>query len=158
MNFGTGANGSVLDIMIRPDFKVLVAGGFTLFNGEERDYFAQLHGGIIDGSGLLEFTSPLFEVGETGTNAVVKVVRKGGLAGTVSVNFEPRLSSKPNPAVPGLDYEHTTLKLEFPEGEVLQIAEVPIINDTDVEPIEVVDLCFPVLKRGHKGCRLRLVC
>ncbi|MDP7281497.1 MAG: Calx-beta domain-containing protein, partial [Candidatus Poribacteria bacterium] len=151
VNFGTGANGSVLDIMIRPDFKVLIAGGFTLFNGEERDHFAQLHGGIIDGSGLLEFTSPLFEVGETGTNAVVKVVRKGGLAGTVLVNFETRLSSKPSPAVPGLDYEHTTLKLEFPEGEVLQIAEVPIINDTDVEPVEVVDLLLSDFEEGTQG-------
>jgi uncharacterized delta-60 repeat protein len=151
VNFGTGANGSVLDIMIRPDFKVLIAGGFTIFNGEERDHFAQLHGGIIGGSGLLEFTSALFEVGETGTNAVVKVIRKGGLAGTVLVSFETRFSSKPSPAVPGLDYEHTTLKLEFPEGEVLQIAEVPIINDTDAEPIEVVDLLLSDFEEGTQG-------
>ena len=140
VNFGTGANGSVLDIGIRPNFKILIAGGFTIFDGQERDHFAQLHGGIMNGSGQLEFTSPVYEVGETGTNAVLRVVRKGGLAGAVSVNFETRLSSKPSPAVPGLDYEHTTVRLEFPEGEVLQTARVPIIDDTDVEPVEVVDL------------------
>jgi uncharacterized delta-60 repeat protein len=140
VNFGTGANGSVLDIEIRPNFKVLIAGGFTIFNGEKRDHFAQLHGGIMNGSGRLEFLSPVYEVGETGTNAVVSLVRQGGLAGAVSVNFETRLSSNPSPAVPGLDYEHTSLKIEFPEGEVLQAVEVPIIDDTDVEPVEVVDL------------------
>ena len=151
VNFGTGANGSVLDIEIRPNFKVLIAGGFTTFDGEKRSHFAQLHGGIMDGSGRMEFTGPVFEVGETGTNAVVRVVRKGGLAGAVAVKFETRLSNKENPAVPGLDYEHTIVNLEFPEGEVLQTVQVPIIDDDDVEPIEVVDLLLSEFTEGTQG-------
>ena len=151
VNFGMGANGSVLAIEIRPNFKVLIAGGFTEFDGEKRSHFAQLHGGIMDGSGRMEFTSPVFEVGETGTNAVVRVVRKGGLADAVQVTFETRLSNKPNPAVPGLDYEHTTVNLEFPEGEVLQTVQVPIIDDDDVEPTEVVDLLLSNFTEGTQG-------
>ena len=105
----------------------------------------------MDGSGRMEFTSPVFEVGETGTNAVVRVVRKGGLADAVQVTFETRLSNKPNPAVPGLDYEHTTVNLEFPEGEVLQTVQVPIIDDDDVEPTEVVDLLLSNFTEGTQG-------
>jgi hypothetical protein len=38
----------------------------------------------------------------------------------VVVTIELILSNKQNPAVPGSDYEQTTVNLEFPEGEVLQ--------------------------------------
>ena len=116
INFGTGANGSVLDISIKPNFKILIGGGFTIFDGEEVDYFAQLHGGILNDSGRLEFTSSIYEVGETGTNAVVRIVRKGGLLGEVSVDIDTRLSTKPNPAVPGLDYKHISFNYLFSEG------------------------------------------
>ncbi|MDP7281434.1 MAG: Calx-beta domain-containing protein, partial [Candidatus Poribacteria bacterium] len=97
INFGTGANGSVLDIAILPDYKILVGGGFTLFDGLEREYFVQLHGGIIEGSGTLEFAEPFYRVSEVGTNATVHVVRRGGLSGMVNVNIATLLSAGDSP-------------------------------------------------------------
>ena len=119
INFGTGANGSVLDIAVLPNYKILIGGGFTLFDGLEREYFTQLHGGIIEGQGTLEFAEPFYSVSETGTNATLRVVRRGGLSGAVQVRINTLLSAGDSPAVPGLDFESIDQLLAFPEGEVL---------------------------------------
>ena len=132
INFGTGANGSVLDIAVLPNYKILIGGGFTLFDGLEREYFTQLHGGIIEGEGTLEFAEPFYSVGETGTNATIRVVRRGGLSGAVQVRINTLLSAGDTPAVPGLDFESIDQLLAFPEGEVLQKVQIDIIDDPDV--------------------------
>ena len=97
INFGTGANGSVLDIAILPDYKILVGGGFTLFDGLEREYFVQLHGGIIEGSGTLEFAA---------TNSKAP-----------SINAEPESIFAIKLSCPGLSTKLITLdnSLSFPQ-------------------------------------------
>ncbi len=155
INFGTGANGSVLDIAVRPDYKILIGGGFTLFDGLEREYFAQLHGGIIEGRGTLEFAEPFYSISETGTNATVRVVRRGGLSGEVKVRINTLLSAGDTPAVPGLDYESIDQVLAFPEGEVLQTVEIDIIDDSDVEPNETIDLQLSDFTDGTQGLQSR---
>ena len=157
INFGTGANGSVLDIAVRPDYKILIGGGFTLFDGLEREYFAQLHGGIIEGRGTLEFAEPFYSISETGTNATVRVVRRGGLSGEVKVRINTLLSTGDSPAVPGLDYESIDQVLAFPEGEVLQQVQVDIIDDTDVEPNETVNLQLSDFADGTQGLQSRAI-
>ena len=157
INFGTGANGSVLDIAVRPDYKILIGGGFTLFDGLEREYFAQLHGGIIEGRGTLEFAEPFYSISETGTNATVRVVRRGGLSGEVKVRINTLLSAGDTPAVPGLDYESIDQVLAFPEGEVLQQVQVDIIDDSDVEPNETVDLQLSDFTDGTQGLQSRAI-
>ena len=89
------------------------------------------------GPGRLEFTEPFYKVVETGTNALIQIVREGGLNGEVSVKFETRLGSGENPAVPGLDYEHTSVTLNYPEGEVLQVVEVQNNDDTIVDLLKM---------------------
>ena len=42
-NPGTGVNGSVNSLVLQPDGKVLVGGGFTDINGVSRNYIARLH-------------------------------------------------------------------------------------------------------------------
>lgn len=54
---GTGANGIVYAVVVRPDGKILIGGGFTSFNGTAREYVAQLNpDGSLDGG----FTGPDF--------------------------------------------------------------------------------------------------
>ena len=55
INFGTGANGSVLSIALRPDYKMILGGGFTEFNSKPKQHIVQIHGGIIRTPGRLEF-------------------------------------------------------------------------------------------------------
>ena len=47
INFGSGPNGSVLAIYPKADSKILIGGGFTKYNGIDREHFVQIHGGII---------------------------------------------------------------------------------------------------------------
>ena len=151
VNYGFGANGSVLTIDVKSNGKTLIGGGFTSFNEINRPYFAQIHGGVINGSGRIEFKVPTYKVGETGTNALIQIVRRGGLKGEVSVQFETRLGIDENPAVPGLDYDHTLVNLLYPEGELLKIVEIPIIDDSIVEPVEFVDLILSNHTKGTEG-------
>ncbi|HJN89164.1 MAG TPA: Calx-beta domain-containing protein, partial [Verrucomicrobiota bacterium] len=155
INFGTGANGSVLDIAVLPNYKILIGGGFTLFDGLEREYFTQLHGGIIEGQGTLEFAEPFYSISETGTNATVRVVRRGGLSGGVQVRINTLLSAGDTPAVPGLDFESVDQVLDFPEGEVLQKVQINIIDDSDVEPNETVDMQLSDFTDGTQGLQSR---
>ncbi|MBK9075859.1 MAG: delta-60 repeat domain-containing protein [Flavobacteriales bacterium] len=50
-DIGTGANGTVLSMALRPDGKVIIAGSFTAFNGTNRNYIARLNtdGGLDAG-------------------------------------------------------------------------------------------------------------
>jgi len=55
-------------------------------------------------------------------------------------------------ATAGVDYTSTAGSLDFPEGEVLQTFFVPIIQDTEVEPVESVDLSLANPSAGtHLG-------
>ncbi len=50
-NAGTGANGIVHAVVVRPDGKILIGGEFTTFNGTAREYVAQLNeDGTVDSS------------------------------------------------------------------------------------------------------------
>jgi uncharacterized delta-60 repeat protein len=51
LNLGTGAQGGVMDIKIQSDDKILIAGGFSSYNGISRNRIARLNlDGTIDGS------------------------------------------------------------------------------------------------------------
>jgi uncharacterized delta-60 repeat protein len=50
-NFGTGTSGSVQSIVVQPDGKIIIAGGFTTFNGVSRNGIARLNtNGSLDAS------------------------------------------------------------------------------------------------------------
>jgi uncharacterized delta-60 repeat protein len=151
INFGSGPNGSVLAIYPKVDSKILIGGGFTKYNGIDREHFVQIHGGILDGSGTMQFLSPTFMVGESGTNAVVKIVRNGGLTGEINAQFNTLLSVSKNPAVPGLDFEMVNTGVDFKQGEIFNTIEIPIINDDEVELEEDVDLRISDFSQGSAG-------
>jgi uncharacterized repeat protein (TIGR01451 family)/uncharacterized delta-60 repeat protein len=137
INFGEGANGFVSALVAQPDGKIILSGGFTLFDGVPRNYLARIYGGSMAGSGKLEYSSPLFWANETETNAIIKVRRTGGTTGAVSVDYaiQPGGTAKAD-----ADFVSTTGTLRFPSGEIMQTFSIPIINDTVVELDETVNL------------------
>lgn len=136
INFGTGANSFIGAVVVQPDRKIVIGGGFTIFNEEPRNYLARLHGGALAGPGRIDFTAPAFTVDETGVNASITVRRTGGTTGDVSVEFE----TSDGTATAGADYLGVTNTLFFPQGETLVTVTISILNDNLVEPDETVTL------------------
>jgi uncharacterized delta-60 repeat protein len=134
INFGEGANNFISALALQPDRKIIIAGGFTAFDDQPRNYLARLHGGSLAGSGSLEFAAPTFTASENGTNGLVIVRRMGGTIGTVSVNYAVVGGTATN----GSDYTLADGTLTFPEGETRQTITVPLINDTTIENDETV--------------------
>lgn len=143
INFGSGANGSVAAITVQPDRKIILAGGFTEFNGEPHLRIVRIHGGSLRGSGAIEFARSIFIASESATNAIVTVRRIGGTEGTVTVD----IGSRPDPTVPAgsaarpfVDYIPQGGRLTFPEGEVQVTVQIPVLDDTEVEPDRIAEL------------------
>jgi uncharacterized delta-60 repeat protein/uncharacterized repeat protein (TIGR01451 family) len=124
-NIGIGANNYVNVVVIQPDQRILVGGGFTTFNGQLPQYFARLNGGFNLGPGSFGFAVANFEVNENGSNGVVTVVRSIGTAGEVSVAY----ATSPGSAVAGVDYSPVSGTLHFADGETVQTFTVPIIDN-----------------------------
>jgi uncharacterized delta-60 repeat protein/uncharacterized repeat protein (TIGR01451 family) len=134
INFGSGADGFIAALLIQPDRKIVLAGGFTTFDGQPKAYVARVHGGSIAGSGALEFASAQYVVDEFSPYAAVTVIRRGGLTNQVSV----WATTTDMTALNGSDYVGQTNYLVFPEGEVEQTFLVPILDDAEVEDPESV--------------------
>ena len=136
INFGAGANDFIAALLIQPDRKIVLAGGFTQMNGQAKQRIARVHGGAIAGSGALEFAAPQYYVDESSPYAVVTVLRRGGLFGQVAVDARTYDIT----AAAGVDYSNRVETLIFPEGEVEQTFLVPIYDDQEIEEPEYVYL------------------
>ena len=83
---------------------------------------------IIDNNlapGNLMFSATGFSVSETGTNAVITVVRTNGSIGQISVNF----AAGGGTATVGTDYTPVTGSLTFLDGETNKTFLVPVFHD-----------------------------
>jgi hypothetical protein len=87
-------------------------------------------------AGLLQFSSATYAVGEEGGNATITVVRSGGTAGTVTVDF----ATSDGSATQGSDYTSNSGTLTFGPGEASKQFSVPIAEDAAVEGDETVNL------------------
>ncbi len=126
INFGVGANDFVAALLLQPDRKIVLGGGFTEYDGEPREHVARIYGGSISGGGTLEFGQPEYLVSESSTNVVVAILRRGGIEGTASAT----ITTLDGTALAGRDYEFATGTINFPEGETRQTFTVPIIPNT----------------------------
>ena len=147
INFGEGANSFIAALLIQPDRKFVIGGGFTRVQGKVRNYLARLYGGSIAGPGSVEFSAPSYNVVENGVQVTIPVRRTGGTTGGVSVDY----STIDVTAISGEDYAPASGTLTFPEGEVLQSFTISIIDDFAVEPDEYVDL---LLENPSNGASL----
>ncbi len=82
--------------------------------------------------GILEFSTAKTSVTENGTNTKLTVTRKGGISGTVTVNYITVAGT----ATVGNDYTATEGTLTFADGIITQTITIPIVDDTLVEDNE----------------------
>ena len=87
-----------------------------------------------DAGGLISLSATNYLVAETGTNAVITLLRTGGLASGVTVDFTVSNVT----ATAGFDYTNVTQTVTFNAGETNKKVLIPIINDTLVESNETV--------------------
>ncbi|HUS37390.1 MAG TPA: Calx-beta domain-containing protein [Verrucomicrobiae bacterium] len=143
INFGSGANGSVAALVLQPDRRIILAGGFTEYDGQPRLRLARIHGGSISGSGRFEFARANYTVSENSTNVTITVRRVAGTSGTVRMNYttaaDPSVPADAT-ATPGSDYQTVSGTLEFSEGETQASFKVPILNDVLVENEEIFNV------------------
>ncbi len=136
INFGTGANGFVAALVIQPDRRIVLGGGFTEYNGQPRQNIARIYGGSIEGSGSLEYSAAHFVVSETSTNVVITVRRRGGTTGEARVDA----FTQNNTAIAGVDYQTSAATLVFPEGETRQFLNIPILPNTSLDGNRIINL------------------
>jgi uncharacterized repeat protein (TIGR01451 family)/uncharacterized delta-60 repeat protein len=142
INFGLGADSFVGSLVVQPDDKILVGGGFTHYDGAPYSRFVRIYGRSMNGSGTLEFDSAQYSVLENGTNAVVTVRRRGGTAGfpTPNANVFVTMSTSNGTAIAGVNYTAVVTNLAFPIGEVVASVGIPITDDFLVNPDRTVFL------------------
>lgn len=96
--------------------------------------------------GALQFTAPTYNVSEGGRIATVTVSRTGGSTGAVSVAYTTAAGGT---ATEGADYAFTNGALNWSDGDVMnKTFTVPIIDDTDVEGRETVNLSLAIPDGG----------
>jgi len=133
INFGTGADNFVAASVIQPDRKIVIGGGFLNYNGQSHPYLARIYGGSISGAGSVQFTSSSYQVHETGSNAVITVVRLHGTAGPNADGtgdiLVPYSTIFTGSAVDPLNYSSVSNVLDFPMGESVATFVVPVRDD-----------------------------
>jgi uncharacterized delta-60 repeat protein len=128
-------------IVVQPDGKLLVGGGFITFSGVKLNFIARLLG---DQGGAVEFTSAGYSVDEAGGSASVAVQRTGSAVGSVSVNYV----TSDGTASAGMDYVAQTGALVFGPGETNKTFNIPILPDALIEGNETVILTLGNLIGG----------
>ncbi|SEO83569.1 Calx-beta domain-containing protein [Paenibacillus sp. OV219] len=93
--------------------------------------------------GQLHLEHDTYTVNEGEGALVVKVLRTGGSDGVVTVDF----CNCGNSATPGVDYNHVNGTLTFGDGVTEQLIEVPIVDDSIVESLEM----FKVFLKNPTG-------
>lgn len=84
--------------------------------------------------GVLEFAALDYVFSEAAGTALVQVIRLNGTGGEVTVDFETYDNG--GGATAGEDYEAVAVTLTFPDGVQTQPVSIPIIKDTEPEPME----------------------
>jgi hypothetical protein len=87
-------------------------------------------------AGALEFSHAAYSVTEAGVAASITVVRTGGTAGEIGVDY----SSSDGTATSGADYTAAAGALTFADGETIMSFSVGVVDDAIVESDETVTL------------------
>jgi hypothetical protein len=100
---------------------------------------------VVPPEGLIRFDQRTFQVRENVGSAVITVRRTGGSVGEVTVDYTTADAS----AVAPDDYESTSGTLTFGDGEEgLRTFLVPIVDDTEAEPTERIQLMLDGVTGG----------
>ena len=97
--------------------------------------------------GSLSFTEPFLYVNEEDSHAAITVVRAGGSAEEVSVDFSLTMGT----TTEGVDYISTNGTLVFPAGSLSQTFHVPIQDDAQLEVNETIVLTLTNFAKASVG-------
>jgi lysophospholipase L1-like esterase len=89
-----------------------------------------------DAPGEIVFDTDSYTVNEDGITASITLVRTGGNAGAVSVD----LTLTDGSAVAPGDYDNTLQTITFLDGETSRVVTIPIVDDSEEESAETVNL------------------
>ncbi|MDO8648747.1 MAG: Calx-beta domain-containing protein [Candidatus Peregrinibacteria bacterium] len=90
----------------------------------------------VGAQGAIRFTTTTFLMSEAGRTATVSVIRTGGKTGAVSVEY----TTSDGTATAGTDYEATSGKIEYADGETTKSITIPIKEDTNGEGNETFNI------------------
>jgi hypothetical protein len=110
--------------------------GFALLNSVDPKFDNRLPNSFLIGAGQIEFRSANYSGPEHSGDVVVTVVRTGGRAGSVSVDY----ATSDNTAAASLDYTPVAGTLRFTHGESSKTFIVPILDDILQDFDETIDL------------------
>ena len=96
--------------------------------------------------GFIAFRSATYQVNESKGPAAIELERTGGSDGILTINFD----TSDGTANAGTDYTAVNMAITFANGQVAQTVEIPIIDDTDLEGLETVNLTLTV-PEGLRG-------
>lgn len=125
INFGSGADGFINTLVIQPDNKILVGGGFQVFDGQIRRNLARLNNGTNDGTGVFNFITGRFLANENQSTVTITVQRLLGTALSTSIDIVTTNGTATN----DIHYVGVTNTLVFAEGETIKDLLIPIIDD-----------------------------
>ena len=89
-----------------------------------------------DSGGALQFSAVAYRADETGGSVTITVVRSGGVAGNVTVDYVAANGS----AVAGSDYTANSGTLTFTAGDISKTFSILIVDDNAAEGNETVNL------------------
>ena len=90
-------------------------------------------------AGVIGFASNTFRGFEDEGFANITITRTNGSAGTVSVTFRTRATGS---ALPGSDFFENTENVIFEEGETSKVVQVTLVNNSESEGPETVNLAL----------------
>lgn len=91
---------------------------------------------IIEGPGVLAFSTSTYTVSESGTSITIPVYRTTGVGGSVSVSYV----TSDGTATAGADYTATSGVITFADGDSIENITIPIIQDSLTESSETFSL------------------
>lgn len=156
INFGAGADAFVATLVMQPDAKIVLGGGFSTYDGQPRHRLARIYGGSVAGSGRFEFARGRFVVWEDQTNAVVTLRRRGGTANAPGGQpIRVQLTTADGTATNGVHYRGGGFEVAFPEAEVFAQVQVPLADDFELNPARTFQVVITNLEpAGAPGLAL----
>ncbi len=130
INFGAGADSFVGAVAVQPDQRIMIGGGFTTWDGQPANHIARIYGGSVTGAGFLEFTDFQYQAGESDTNVLVTLRRRGGTSGTAeSADVSVTVTSSDVSAIAGVNYQPVSTNVVFAPGETYARLSIPVMRD-----------------------------
>ncbi len=139
INFGTGADNFVAAAAVQPDGKIVLGGGFTVFNGVPQNRITRVSGRSNLDAGLVVYSATNYFVAENTRAVDITLLRLGGLNGALTVTNVSAAGGL-NPARPGVDFVTATNVFTFAAGQATTNFAIAIFDTSGTNADRTVAL------------------